>query len=73
MKYTVKLSYLQHEADTGFIYSTYIVTAKDLNTAKNKAIIKLIKECNPYHFIFNEAHFINPKSFNHRSETPLIV
>ena len=71
MKYTVKLSYLQNEADTGFIYSTYIVTATDLYTAKNKAIIKLIKECNPYHFIFNEAHLIT-QSFGHRSETPLI-
>jgi hypothetical protein len=58
MKYTVKLSYLQNEADTGFIYSNYIVKAADLFTAKNKAIIKLIKECNPYHFEFNEAHEI---------------
>jgi hypothetical protein len=71
MKYTVKLSYLQNEADTSFIYSTYIIAATDLYTAKNKAVIKLIKECNPYHFVFNEAHLIT-QSFGHRSDTPLI-
>jgi hypothetical protein len=72
MQYIVKLSYLQNEADTGYTYTSYTVTAKDLYTAKNKGIIKLIKECNPYHFIWNEAHLIT-KSFSHRSETPLIV
>jgi hypothetical protein len=56
MKYTVKLSYLQNEADTGYTDVEYIVTAQDLNTAKNKGIIKLIKEYNPYHFNWNEAH-----------------
>jgi len=71
MKYTVKLSYLKDESDFNFIYRTYTVTAIDINTAKNKAIIKLIKECNPYHFIWNEAHLVT-QSFNHRSETPLI-
>jgi hypothetical protein len=71
MKYTIKLSYLQHEADTGYRYSTYTIAAADIYTAKNKAIIKLIKECNPYHFEFNEAHLIT-QSFGHRSETPLI-
>lgn len=72
MKYNVKLSYLQNEADTCYTYSSYIIRASDIYTAKNKAIIKLIKECNPYHFIFNEAHEIT-NNFNFRSDTPLIV
>ncbi len=58
MKYTIKLSYLPSEADTSYMYSTYTIAATDIYTAKNKAIIKLIKECNPYHFEFNEAHEI---------------
>jgi hypothetical protein len=70
MKYIVKLSYLVNEFSTSFAYIEYIVKAENINSAKNKAIIQLIKELDPYHFIWNEAYEYNP-NFNKRSDTPL--
>lgn len=71
MKYIVKLSFLNNENETAYSYVEYIVSAKNLNSAKNKAIIQLIKNHDPYYFHWNEAHEITP-SFYHQSETPLI-
>ena len=54
MKYTVNLSF-QQSYDSNLEYKDYLVTAKDSNTAVNKAFIKLIKEYNPSYFIWNQV------------------
>jgi hypothetical protein len=54
MKYTVNLS-LQKTYESSIEPVEYLVTAKDSNTAVNKAFIKLIKEYNPYHFDWNHV------------------
>ena len=69
MRYIVNLSF-QQTYDSKLEYKDYLVTAKDSNTAVNKAFIKLIKEYNPYHFIWNQ---VSEYTKAHRSETPLIV
>lgn len=69
MKYTVNLSF-QKTYDSNLEYVEYLVTAKDSNTAVNKAFIKLIKEYNPCHFIWNQVSEYKPSQ---RSDTPLII
>ena len=68
MKYTVNLSF-QQSYDSNLEYKDYLVTAKDSNTAVNKAFIKLIKEYNPYYFIWNQ---VSEYKKSYRSDTPLI-
>ncbi len=68
MKYTVNLSF-QQSYDSNLEYKDYIVIAKDSNTAVNKAFIKLIKEYNPYYFIWNQ---VSEYTKAQRSDTPLI-
>jgi hypothetical protein len=68
MKYTVNLSF-QQSYDSKLEYKDYLVTAKDSNTAVNKAFIKLIKEYNPYYFIWNQ---VSEYTKAQRSDTPLI-
>lgn len=68
MKYKVNLSF-QQSYDSNLEYKDYIVIAKDSNTAVNKAFIKLIKEYNPYHFIWNQ---VSEYTKTHRTDTPLI-
>ena len=68
MKYTVNLSF-QQSYDSKLEYKDYLVIAKDSNTAVNKAFIKLIKEYNPYYFIWNQ---VSEYTKAQRSDTPLI-
>ena len=68
MKYKVNLSF-QQSYDSNLEYKDYIVIAKDSNTAVNKAFIKLIKEYNPYYFIWNQ---VSEYTKTHRTDTPLI-
>lgn len=72
MKYIVELSYLLNESSVSYIHVDYIVKAKDMIDARNKAITKVIKEANPYHFVWNSVHEYSP-NFNFRSDTPLII
>lgn len=72
MKYIVELSYLLNETSVNYVHVDYIVTAKDTVSARNKAITKVIKECNPYSFIWNAVYEYKP-NFNFRSDTPLII
>jgi len=69
MKYTVNLSF-QKTYDSNLEPVEYLVTAKDSNTAVNKAFIKLIKQYNPCHFIWNQVSEYKPSQ---RSDTPLII